>query len=164
MELKAFTIRQSRLEDINRVMEINFETLPENYSFYFFKDLYERFPKTFLVAEADGSPQGYIMCRVETGLSKFQTLKPSRLLHVVSIAVREPYRRMGIGSSLLNQAIKNGRREYKASECYLEVRVTNNPAISLYEKIGFVKVKRNLGYYMDGEDAWVMAKPIGSEA
>ncbi|MBS7619609.1 GNAT family N-acetyltransferase [Candidatus Bathyarchaeota archaeon] len=141
-------------------MEINFETLPENYTFFFFRDLYDRFPKTFLVAEVDGSIQGYIMCRVETGLSKFQTLKPTRLLHVVSIAVREPYRRMGIGTNLLIQAIKNGKREYKATECYLEVRVTNNSAISLYEKIGFIKLKKNLGYYMDGEDAWVMAKPI----
>jgi len=160
LELKTFTIRQSKLEDINKVMEINFETLPENYTFFFFRDLYERFPKTFLVAEVDRSIQGYIMCRVETGFSKFQTLKPTRLLHVVSIAVREPFRRIGIGTNLLIQAINNGKREYKATECYLEVRVTNNSAISLYEKIGFVKLRKNLGYYMDGEDAWVMAKPI----
>lgn len=79
---------------------------------------------------------------------------------MVSIAVREPFRRIGIGTNLLIQAINNGKREYKATECYLEVRVTNNSAISLYEKIGFVKLRKNLGYYMDGEDAWVMAKPI----
>ena len=53
-----------------------------------------------------------------------------------------------------------GRDEYNASECFLEVRVGNEPAIKLYEKLGFSNVKRNFGYYMDGEDALVMATPI----
>jgi len=38
--------------------------------------------------------------------------------------------------------------------------VGNEPAINLYEKLGFAKMKRNRGYYMDGEDAWTMAKQI----
>ena len=47
-----------------------------------------------------------------------------------------------------------------ATECYLEVRIGNDAAIGLYEKLGFAKVKRNYGYYLDGEDAWVMAFPL----
>jgi ribosomal-protein-alanine N-acetyltransferase len=53
--------------------------------------------------------------------------------------------------------MKNGSEEYSASECFLEVRVGNDPAINLYERLGFTKVKRNFSYYLDGEDAWVMA-------
>ena len=54
----------------------------------------------------------------------------------------------------------NALKEYSATECFLEVRVSNEPAIMLYDNLGFVKAKRNTRYYMDGEDAWVMAAPI----
>lgn len=156
----GFMVRGFRSEDLNSVMEINSECLPENYSSFFYKDLHRRFPRTFLVAEADGAPQGYVMCRIERGLSKLKSLRPVRLCHVVSIAVREAYRRRGIATKLMLMAMLNGNEEYNATECYLEVRVSNEPAINLYEKLGFSKVKRNFGYYMDGEDAWVMAAPI----
>jgi ribosomal-protein-alanine N-acetyltransferase len=160
LEGDEFRVRGFRSEDLNRVMDINVECLPENYSTFFYRDLYRRFPETFVVAEADGEIQGYIMCRIERGLSKFRGLRPARLCHVVSIAVREPYRRRGIATAVLNIAMNNGRESYDASECFLEVRVSNEPALVLYENLGFSKVKRNYGYYMDGEDAWTMAKPI----
>jgi len=155
---EGFVIRGFRSDDLNRVMSINMECLPENYSSFFYMDLYRRFPKVFLVAEANGDLQGYIMCRIERGLSKLQLLRPIRQCHVVSIAVREPYRRKGAATQLMLKAMLEGKGEYEASECFLEVRVGNKPAILLYEKLGFSKVKRNFGYYMDGEDAWVMAK------
>ena len=138
-------------------MDINVECLPENYSKFFYRDLYRRFPNTFIVAEADGEIQGYIMCRIERGLSKFKGLRPARLCHVVSVAVRELYRRQGIATNVLRTAMGNGRESYDASECFLEVRVSNEPALVLYDQMGFSKVKRNYGYYMDGEDAWMLA-------
>jgi len=157
---EEFRIRGFRSDDLNQVMEVNTACLPENYSTFFYRDLYRRFPKTFLVAEADRGIQGYIMCRIERGLSKLKSLRPTRQCHVVSIAVLEAYRRRGIATQLLLNAMGEGRDEYNASECFLEVRVGNEPAIKLYEKLGFSKVKRNFGYYMDGEDALVMATPI----
>lgn len=160
MSYKDFKIRGFRSDDLNKVMEINSECLPENYSSYFYRDLHQRFPKTFLVAEVDNGVQGYIMCRLERGFSKFRSLRPTRLCHVVSIAVREPYRRRGIATGLMEAVMGQGRDEYSAAECYLEVRVSNEPAIGLYEGLGFKKVKRNSRYYMDGEDAWTMASPI----
>jgi ribosomal-protein-alanine N-acetyltransferase len=160
LEGDGFRIRGFRSENLKRVMDINVECLPENYSTFFYRDLYRRFPETFVVAEADGEIQGYIMCRIERGLSKFRGLRPARLCHVVSIAVREPYRRRGIATAVLNTAMSNGREFHDASECFLEVRTSNEPALELYENLGFSKVKRNYGYYMDGEDAWTMARLI----
>jgi len=153
----GFTLRAFRAEDLNRVMSINFECLPDNYSSSFYRELAGRFPDTFIVAEADGEIQGYVMCRVERGFSKLKSLTPAKLLHVVSIAVREAYRRRGIAKELMHEAMRKGANAYEASECYLEVRVGNEPAIKLYEGLGFTKAKRNYGYYLDGEDAWVMA-------
>ena len=102
------------------------------------------------------------MCRVERGWSKKGRLSPARLCHIVSIAVIEEYRRRGIGSELIIQAMARGRRVYDCDEGYLEVRVSNEPAIALYSKLNFSKVKRNYGYYLDGEDAWVMAANLDS--
>ena len=156
----SYRIRGFRSDDLDRVMDINVEALPENYSTFFYRDLYRRFPETFLVAEADGAIQGYMMCRIERGLSKLKTLRPAKQCHVVSIAVREPYRRRGIASELMATVMERAKENYGATECFLEVRLSNDAAIYLYEKLGFSKVKRNYGYYIDGEDAWVMAAPI----
>lgn len=164
LEVEGFRVRGFRSDDLDRVMDINVECLPENYSKFFYRDLYRRFPETFIVAEADGAIQGYIMCRIERGLSKFRSLRPARLCHVVSVAVRDPYRRRGVATAVIHAAMGNGRAAYDASECYLEVRVSNEPALVLYEKLGFSQVKRNYGYYMDGEDALVMAIPIKESA
>ena len=160
MSDQGFTLRTFTVSDLERVMHINTACLPENYSNFFYKDLYTRFPDTFVVAEMDGEIQGYIMCRIEKGWSKRGRLSPARLCHVVSIAVMESYRRRGIGKALVEQAMGRGRRTYDSNEGYLEVRVSNEPAVNLYANLGFTKVKRNYGYYLNGEDAWVMAAPL----
>ena len=157
---QSFTVRVFKTDDLERVMQINAKCLPENYSSYFYRDLYTKYPETFLVAEADGEIQGYIMCRIERGWSKKGKLSPARLCHVVSIAVMEMYRRRGIGKELIIQAMSRGRKIYDCNEGYLEVRVSNEPAIALYSGLDFAKVKRNYGYYLDGEDAWVMAATL----
>jgi ribosomal-protein-alanine N-acetyltransferase len=69
--LQTYRLRKFTPDDLQSVMRINRETLPENYTDYFFMDLYERFPETFVVAEEDGGIAGYIMCRIEVGLSNF---------------------------------------------------------------------------------------------
>ena len=145
---------------MDRVMEINVRCLPENYSTFFYLDLLGRFPKTFLVAVADGEVQGYIMCRIERGFSKMKSLHLARLCHIVSIAVLEPHRKRGIATHLILEAVRNAAQEYEGTECFLEVRVSNEPAINLYDKLAFHKTRRLAGYYMNGEDAWEMAVPL----
>lgn len=122
-------------------------------------DIYERYPATFIVAEDEGSVVGYIMCRVETGFSSFGLLGICKKGHVISIAVLPEYQRKGMGTALMEETMKN-MRLYKAKECYLEVRVTNNPAVMMYEKLGFIITRTSAGYYADGEDAYVMSKKL----
>lgn len=155
-----FITREASEEDLIAVMNINRICLPENYTFGFFETILHSYPKSFLVAEIDGRIAGYIMCRVERILSKFQRFKICKAGHVISIAVLPEYRRMGIASSLLKNAMKVLRKVYDCSEVFLEVRVSNIPAINLYEKIGFIKVDIIKKYYMDGEDAYVMAREL----
>lgn len=48
---------------------------------------------------------------------------------------------------------------YRVDEYYLEVRASNEAAVRLYEKLGFRSVRVLRGYYLDGEDAFLMARP-----
>ena len=157
--LQTFKIRKFMPDDLQTVMQINRETLPENYTDYFFMDLFERFPEAFIVAEEDHSIVGYIMCRIEVGLSNLGLGGLIRKGHVVSIAVLPSARRKGVAQALINAAL-NGMSFYKAKQCYLEVRVTNDAGGALYKKLGFEVSRTVHGYYSDGEDAYVMSKKL----
>lgn len=153
---ETYVIRKFAMNDLQDVMKINRVALPENYSDFFFVDLYRRFPETFVVAEEDSKVVGYIMCRVEVGLSSFGLGGLVKKGHVVSVAVMPQQRRKGIGEALMRKAME-GMRQYNAKQCYLEVRVTNDAAISLYKKLGLEITRTMRGYYADGEDAHVMS-------
>jgi ribosomal-protein-alanine N-acetyltransferase len=138
-------------------MQINRVCLPENYTDLFFVDLFRRFPETFIVAEVDGQVVGYIMCRVEVGLSGFGLGGLVKKGHVVSVAVMPEHRRHGVGEALVAKALE-AIKLYGAKQCYLEVRVSNEEAIGLYKKLGFEVTRTMRGYYADGEAAHVMTK------
>jgi [ribosomal protein S18]-alanine N-acetyltransferase len=85
--------------------------------------------------------------------------------HITTIAVREGYRRRGIGELLIISAIELALH-LKCSIVTLEVRITNTGAQQLYFKYGFTQVGLRKGYYTDNrEDAIVMSTDkISSEA
>jgi len=156
---QQFTLRKFVPDDLQSVMQINRVCLPENYTDFFFIDLHQRFPETFIIAEEAGKINGYIMCRIEVGLSNFGFGGLVRKGHVVSIAVMPQTRRKGMASALIKRSME-GMEYYKAKQDFLEVRVTNEAAISLYKKLGFEITRTINGYYSDGEDAYVMTKKL----
>jgi ribosomal-protein-alanine N-acetyltransferase len=156
---QTFKLRKFMPDDLQSVMQINRVCLPENYTDFFFMDLHQRFPETFIVAEENGVIAGYIMSRIEVGLSNYGFGGLVKKGHVVSIAVLPQHRRKGIAQSVINKAIE-GMQYYKSKQCFLEVRVTNDIAISLYKKLGFEITRTLTGYYSDGEDAYVMTKRL----
>jgi len=76
--------------------------------------------------------------------------------HIVTIAVRDGYRRRGIGELLLIAAIElalMNERDLISLEC----RVSNDAAITLYDKYGFQRLGVRPHYYSDNrEDAVIM--------
>jgi [ribosomal protein S18]-alanine N-acetyltransferase len=98
---ETFKLRKFEPDDLQDVMRINRVCLPENYTDMFFVDLHQRFPDTFVVAEEDHELVGYIMCRIEVGLSNFGLGGLIRKGHVVSLAVMPQARRKGVASALL---------------------------------------------------------------
>lgn len=76
--------------------------------------------------------------------------------HITNVAVHPEFRRKRIAEALISVLIdhtkKNGVLSYT-----LEVRASNEAAISLYLKHGFKPAGIRKGYYMDnGEDAIIM--------
>ena len=85
--------------------------------------------------------------------------------HIVTIAVRESHRRQGIAELLLIRAIElAGAKEQQLVT--LECRVSNTPALALYDKYEFEKVGLRPRYYSDNhEDAYVLSLDrLGSRA
>ena len=152
--------RNAVLDDLVQVMNINRVCLPENYTYSFFHSLLMEYPKAFWVAEHNGKIIGYVMCRIERIFSKIEPLRLRKAGHIVSVAVLPDYRRRGVGFELMRRTIDSLREVYGCDEAYLEVRVSNEPAINLYRKLGFAIVATHRAYYVDGEDAYVMARRL----
>jgi ribosomal-protein-alanine N-acetyltransferase len=160
MTASEYTVEKAKYSDISSVMEINLRTLPENYPRYFFEHLLDRYPETFLVARMNNQVVGYIMCRIEDAIIFSIPLRKVKRGHVVSFAVLPGYRNMGIGTALLIKALDAMKNIYNCYDAFLEVRVTNHAAISLYKKHGFDIATIKKRYYKDGEDAYVMVKRL----
>jgi ribosomal-protein-alanine N-acetyltransferase len=75
--------------------------------------------------------------------------------HITNIAVRESYRRQGMGELLLI-ALIDLALELGANLMTLEVRASNTTAQSLYAKYGFIEVGLRRGYYTDNREDGVL--------
>lgn len=77
---------------------------------------------------------------------------------MMNIAVHPDYRKQGIGTELILELI----RELSARGSHslmLEVRASNEPAISVYAKLGFSEIGRRKNYYRNPkEDALILRK------
>jgi len=80
--------------------------------------------------------------------------------HITNIAVKEEFRRMGIGCKMM-EILFDAARKLNVKSMTLEVRESNKAAIAMYEKSGFEIAGRRKRYYTDNyEDALIMNKII----
>jgi ribosomal-protein-alanine N-acetyltransferase len=76
---------------------------------------------------------------------------------ILTVAVLPEYRRQGIAKEFMSQ-IEQWSRERGASAMMLEVELSNESAIKLYESLGYMKISVRMDYYGPGKDAFVMRK------
>ena len=99
----------------------------------------------YFVALAEGQVAGFAGMRVLFGEGG-----------ITNVAVAEPFRRMGLGSRLVEALTGYGCRN-RLDSITLEVRAGNQGAIALYTRQGFVPVGRRKNFYrFPVEDAILM--------
>jgi ribosomal-protein-alanine N-acetyltransferase len=86
--------------------------------------------------------------------------------HVMDLAIAPRFKRMGIGSLLLSDALQELRRlRSEIKLVTLEVRESNIAAVKLYEKYGFREIGRRRGYYKKpAEDALIMELDMNADS
>lgn len=142
------SVREIREEDIDRILEIEtdaFATPWSRESLLF--EIRENILAKYIVGEIDGYLVGYggLWTVVDEG-------------HITNIAVESKFRKNGVGEMILRELIKESL-ELGLAAMTLEVRVSNEAAIKLYEKMGFKSVGIRPKYYSDNnEDAIIMWK------
>jgi ribosomal-protein-alanine N-acetyltransferase len=76
--------------------------------------------------------------------------------HITIVAVQPQYQHQGLGQALL-LALLNSAHQRGLERSTLEVRISNQSAICLYQKFGFKVAGRRKAYYEDtGEDALIL--------
>ena len=84
--------------------------------------------------------------------------------YITNVAVGGKFRRRGIADRLITR-LDECMTEKKLSFISLEVRVSNAPAISLYEKNGYKNLGRRKNFYrLPTEDAYIMTKHSKSDS
>ena len=143
-------VREAERADLLAVFRIEKAVFSQPWPFASF----ERFLGTpgFLVALRDGAVVGYAVADVSSTQGR-------DLGHLKDIAVHPEVQGEGIGRTLLRRVLVT-MAVRGATVVKLEVRESNDVAQSLYEDVGFERVRRVPGYYDDGEDAFVMVLDI----
>ena len=145
---KEDMIRAMRFEDLDAVCSIEHGVFPNPWPRVFFEKDLEASNTVAFVAEEGGQLLAYaIGACVDVEL------------HITNIAVAVGHQRRGIGLSLLRK-MEDVAVERGCSFAYLEVRINNTAAISMYKKYGYDILYTRKKYYIDGDDAYVMHKEL----
>lgn len=141
-------LRDMRREDLPAVLEIERRAFAQPWSRAFFeKELATPFAR-LVVATADRAAGTAVIgytCR----------WRVTDEVHLLNVAVHPDCRGQGLGRTLLEAVLEEGRAVGSRS-VFLEVRAGNVVARRLYRHLGFRELGVRRGYYGPGQDAIVM--------
>ena len=145
--MSEIVIRKMQKSDLQEVCKIEKDNFSLPWSESSFIESMERNDTVFLTALAGEEVAGYIGCYCIAGTGE-----------ITNVAVKDTCRRRGIGAMLLEGLYKAGET-LDTREFFLEVRESNEAAISLYSRQGFVKegIRKNF-YEKPVENAVIMWK------
>ena len=145
--MSEIIVRKMQPEDLSQVCEIEKENFSLPWSEKSFLESMERADTVFLVALMNEEVAGYVGCYCIAGTGE-----------ITNVAVKTSQRRKGIGGKLLEKLYEEGAL-LDTQEFFLEVRESNEAAIGLYLRQGFVKEGiRKKFYEKPVENAVIMWK------
>lgn len=139
-----FRIRPAGAGDASDLARLHAACFPHGWSARELQEMLSVNGTEALAAEAGGEVMGFILTRSIAGEAEILTL-----------AVDPSRRRLGLGSKLLDAALKT------QGTFFLEVAAGNLAALGLYRKSGFAETGRRKAYYADGQDALLMTRRPG---
>lgn len=144
------TVRRVERADLLDVLRIEKTCFTEPWPYTAFESFLDE--PGFLVAEREGDVVGYVVSDVMPNHGR-------DIGHIKDLAVAPDARGMGVGRLLLQRGLVSLSLS-GAAVVKLEVRVGNEPALSLYRDVGFEPARRVPAYYADGEDALLMVLDV----
>ncbi len=142
-EKAGLRIRKLTYGDLPSVISIERRSFPTPWSLAMFVLELSKPSGICLAAEDESGLIGYLVCA-----------RYDEVWHLMNVAVVTENRRQGVASELIDRLFEEAGSDARFT---LEVRVSNLPAIAMYERIGFRSAGRRRSYYHDnGEDALIM--------
>ncbi|MDX6609797.1 MAG: [ribosomal protein S18]-alanine N-acetyltransferase [Solirubrobacterales bacterium] len=136
-------IRRLAYSDLPAVISIERRSFPTPWSLAMFVLELSK-PSGICLAATEGDDLlGYLVC------SRYD-----QVWHLMNVAVAPEHRRRGVARQLIAKLVEEGGGSLPFT---LEVRVSNQPAITMYERLGFRSAGVRPRYYQDNsEDALIM--------
>jgi ribosomal-protein-alanine N-acetyltransferase len=151
-----YSIRPLTDKHIEQVLAVNSRCFVrgDSYTRYAFEYLLSN-PNTlsYRVVTEGGELAGFV----------FVIVSDNGAAHLTTIGVAPEHRRRGLARRLL-QHTEAALLQRSVNTIVLEVRVSNLHAQQLYRSCGYYVVQRINRYYSDGEDCFLMIKPLVVEA
>ncbi len=141
-------VRRVEASDAAGIHAVERACFPDPYPLALFEDLIRTEQNHFFVAVDERKIIGYAVASVN-----------EKEGHLISVSVDPHYRRRGTGRALLS-AVAAKLVQEGVEQIHLEVRKGNAEAISFYERMGYKVFLDIPHYYSDGEDAWVLKRPV----
>ena len=136
-------VRRLAYSDLPAVLAIERRSFPTPWSLAMFVLELSKPSGICLAAYAGDELLGYLVC------SRYD-----QVWHLMNVAVSPERRRAGVARRLISRLLEESGRQLPLT---LEVRVSNQPAIAMYEDLGFRSAGVRPRYYQDnGEDALIM--------
>jgi len=141
----VYSVSKALPQDLVGITTLAYETLPERYTPGLFNQLYETYSQGFFVAKIGSRIIGFLIS-IKTHETQAR---------ILMVGIQKNYRRNGIATQLVRKYIISAIGQ-NIRIIDLEVRTTNQPAISFYQKMGFTIQETIKGFYQNGTDAYTM--------
>jgi [ribosomal protein S18]-alanine N-acetyltransferase len=142
-ETGELRLRKLAYGDLPSVIAIERRSFPTPWSLAMFVLELSKPSGICLAAEDDDGLVGYLVCA-----------RYDDVWHLMNVAIHPGRRRRGVATELIQRLLEDAG---EGARFTLEVRVSNGPAIAMYQQFGFRSAGRRRRYYHDnGEDALIM--------
>jgi len=140
--------------NIKLLKKVNQVVFPVVYHDNFYKDVLEA-GELAKLAYCNDIVVGAVCCRIDNSDN-------TRKLYIMTLGCLAPYRRLGIGTKMVEHVLNVVSKDGNYDSVFLHVQINNESAISFYRNFGFDVVETKQNYYkrIEPADAYVLEKKL----